>query len=84
MAKLKVTRTTGDIQEFEITPKIEYQFEQWKKKGIHRAFREDESQTDVYYLVWLAIKDSGEVVKVFGEDFLATLRNVEVLDSDPL
>jgi hypothetical protein len=84
MAKLKITRTTGEIQEFEITPTIEYAFEQNKKKGIHKSFAEDSMQSDVYWLCWEAIRRSGETVPVFGEKFLDTLKAVEVLDSDPL
>jgi hypothetical protein len=52
--------------------------------GINKCFREQEKQTDVYYLCWLAIKRSGQTVAVFGEAFLNTLKAVEVLDSDPL
>ena len=32
MAKLKVTRADGQVQEFEITPLLEYSFEQYAKK----------------------------------------------------
>ena len=37
MAKLKVTRADGQVQEFEITPLLEYSFEQYAKKGFHKA-----------------------------------------------
>jgi hypothetical protein len=84
MAKLKVTRADGEVQEFEITPLLEYSFEQHAKKGFHKALIEDQKQTDVYWLCWDAIRRSGETVKPFGEDFIATLRSVEVLESDPL
>jgi hypothetical protein len=84
MAKLKVTRADGQVQEFEITPVLEYSFENYAKKGFHRALIDDQKQTDVYWLCWEAIRRSGETVKPFGEDFLATLQSVEVLESDPL
>jgi hypothetical protein len=45
---------------------------------------EDQKQSDVYFLVWEASRRSGETVKPFGEDFIATLKSVEVLESDPL
>jgi hypothetical protein len=41
-------------------------------------------QSSVYWICWEAIRRSGEVVKPFGEDFIATLKSVEVLESDPL
>jgi hypothetical protein len=84
MAKLKVTRADGSVNEYEITPLIEYSFEIFAKKGFHKAFLEDSKQTDLYWICWEAIRRSGEVVKPFGEAFLETLKSVEVLDSDPL
>jgi hypothetical protein len=84
MAKLKVTRADGQVQELEITPVIEYAFELYAKKGFHKALVEDQMQTSVYWLCWEAIRRTGEIVKPFGEDFIATLKNVEVLESDPL
>ena len=84
MAKLKVTRADGGIQEFEITPVIEYAFEQFAKKGFHKALLEDQKQSDVYWLCWEAIRRSGETVPPFGEKFLETIKGVEVLESDPL
>lgn len=84
MAKLKVTRATGEVSEHQITPIIEYAFEQHFKKGFHKYFREDEQQSAVYWLAWECIRRSGETVKPFGEQFLETLASVEVLESDPL
>ena len=84
MAKLKIVRTDGIVIEGEITPAVEYAFELYAKKGFHRAFREEEKQTDVYWLAWEVTRRSGETVKPFGIDFIETLKSVEVLDSDPL
>lgn len=84
MAKLKVTRADGQVNEYEITPILEWSFENYAKKGFHKALIEDQKQSDVYWLCWEAIRRSGEVVKPFGEDFLGTLKSVEVLESDPL
>jgi hypothetical protein len=84
MAKLKVTRTDGQVQEYEITPVIEYAYEQHFKKGFHKSLIEDQMQSSVYWVCWESIRRSGEVVTPFGEQFLETLKSVEVLDSDPL
>ena len=84
MAKLKITRTDGSIIEGEITPAVEYSFELFAKQGFHRAFRQEEKQTDVYWLAWEITRRSGESVKPFGIEFIETLKSVEVLDSDPL
>ena len=84
MAKLKIVRTDGSVVEGEITPAVEYAFEQFAKKGFPKAFRDDEKQSDVYWIAWEVLRRSGETVKPFGIDFIETLKSVEVLDSDPL
>lgn len=84
MAKLIITRADGAVTEHEVTPAIEYAFEQFKGKGFHKAFREDEKQGDLYWLAYECIRKSGEIVKPFGAEFLETLKSVEVVDSDPL
>jgi len=84
MARLKIVRQDGSVLEGEITPAVEYSFELHHKKGFHKAFRDDEMQTSVYWLAWEITRRSGESVKPFGMDFIETLKNVEVLDSDPL
>ena len=83
MAKLKITRADGSVSDHQITPSIEYAFEVYAKKGFHKAFRDDEKQSDVYWLAWECIRRSGETVKPFGAEFLETLSKVEVLDDDP-
>jgi hypothetical protein len=83
MAKLKITRTDGSVSEHQITPSVEFAFEVHAKMGFHRAFRELERQSDVYWLAWECIRRSGETVKPFGAEFLETLVKVEVLDDDP-
>jgi hypothetical protein len=84
MAKLKIVRTDGSVLEGEITPAVEYSFELHHKLGFHRAFREQEMQTMVYWLAWEVTRRSGETVKPFGIEFIEGLKSVEVLDSDPL
>jgi hypothetical protein len=84
MAKLKITRANGDVTEHQITPRIEYAFELYAKGGFHKIFRNEERQTDVYWLAWECLRSSGVVVDAFGASFLETLSKVEVLDDDPL
>lgn len=84
MARLKITRASGEVTEHQITPRIEYAFELYAKKGFHKAFRDDEKQSDLYYLAWECIRTSGETVKTFGPEFLDTLAKVEVVDDLPL
>jgi hypothetical protein len=85
MAKLRIVRVDGSDTTHQITPAIEIAFEAYSKKGMHKAFREDEKQTDVYWLAWECIRRSGETVKPFtSPDFIESLERVEVLDDDPL
>ena len=84
MASLKVTFESGVVENYKITPAIEVEFEAYAKMGINKCFRDLERQTDIYYLVWIAIKNSGQTVALWGPEFLKTLAEVEVIDSDPL
>ena len=84
MAKLRIVRTDGSDSTHQITPAVEFAFEAFAKKGLHKAFREEELQTMVYWLAHEITKRSGEPVDAKFENFIATLKNVEVLDSDPL
>ena len=84
MAKLIVTMTDNSVSEIEITPRLEYAFELHFKMGFHKAFREREEQSMVYWLAWEGLRLSGVTVKPFGADFLETLKSVEVAESDPL
>jgi len=84
MAKLIVTMADNTVTEIEITPRLEYAFELYAKMGFHKAFRDLERQTDVYWLAWEGLRLSGTTVKPFGNDFLDSLKSVEVAESDPL
>lgn len=84
MARLKVVRADGTESVHEITPAIEFAFESYAKKGFYKAFREDQKQSDIYWLAWECLRRAGAPdVKPFGDSFLETLRAVEVLDDDP-
>jgi hypothetical protein len=84
MASLKVTFESGVVETYKITPAIEVEFEAYAGMGINKCFREKEMQTHVYYLVWIAIRTSGQSVAVFGNEFLKTLAEVDVIENDPL
>jgi hypothetical protein len=84
MAKLRVTTQDNQVTDYEITPLIEYAFEQYAKKGFHKALIEDQKQSDIYWITWESMRRSGVTVKPFGEQYLESLKSVEVLDSDPL
>jgi len=82
--RLKITKVNGDVSEHEISPKIKYTFEQYAKVGFHKAFRERELESDIYWLAWECLRSSGTTVERFGLSFIETLSEVEVIDSDTL
>lgn len=81
MARLKITRASGDVV-VPITPVVEYAFERYTGKGIHKQFRDEEKQSDIYWLAHNALSRV-EVLPPFSEEFLTTLISVEVLDDEP-
>ena len=83
MASLKITRADGSVSQHEITPAIEYAFEQYAKKGFYKAFQEDQKQSDIYWLAWECLRRADAPdVKPFGDKFLETLKAVEVLGDE--
>jgi len=82
MIRLKITKASGEIAEYEISPAIEFAFEQNFKSGFHKRFRDEEKQSDVYWLAWESERRAGITVPLFGEKYLETLSKVEILDAD--
>jgi hypothetical protein len=83
MAKLEITKANGEMKEYEITPVIEFAFEQHTGKSFHRCLIEEQKQSDVYWICWEAMRRGGEQIVPFGEKFVETLKGVKVLESDP-
>ena len=82
MIKLRLTKASGDVSDFDISPALEYAFEQQFKTGFHKRFRDEERQSDIYWLAWEAERRSGITVVPFGDKYLETLSKVEILDAD--
>jgi hypothetical protein len=80
MAKLKITRANGEITEHKITPGVEYAFEIKRGMGISKALREDEKQSDIFWLAWECLRRANVTVPIFGVEFIDSLETVEVLD----
>ena len=82
MLALKITKASGEESTHEISPAIEYAAEQYWKTGFHKRFRDEERQSDIYWLSWEAERRSGITVVPFGDKYLETLSKVEILDAD--
>ena len=82
MARLKITRASGEVV-LHISPVVEVAFEKYTGKGIHKQFRDEEKQSDIYWLAHNCLQRV-EVIPPFGDEFLNTLISVEVMDdNDP-
>ena len=82
MLKISVTveRRDGNREEFPVLPPTVIAFERWAKMGIGQAFAGNTAKFEhIYYLAWLAEKDSGNTVKVFDE-WLKNVADVDVVD----
>jgi hypothetical protein len=80
--KIKVKTTDGQEGLFPLRPKTIVAFENKFNKGFAKLLSEDQKLEHIYFLAWGAMRDSGKVVKPFGESFLDTLESVELV-SDP-
>ncbi len=82
MAQLKITRANGEVTEHKITPGVEYAFELRRGMGISKALREDEKQSDIYWLAWECLRRANITVPLYGVEFIDSLETVEVLDEE--
>jgi hypothetical protein len=80
--KIKVKTTDGQEGVYSLRPKTLVAFENKFNKGFVKLLSEDQKLEHIYFLAWGAMRDSGKVVKPFGEGFLDTLESVELI-TDP-
>ena len=80
--KIKVKTTDGQEGTYSLRPKTLVAFENKYNKGFVKLLSEDQKLEHIYFLAWSAMRDSGKVVKPFGDGFLDTLESVE-LETDP-
>ena len=80
--KIRVRTTDGTDATYSLRPRVIVEFEQKYQKGLAKLIAEEQKLEHIYFLAWSAMKDSGKVVKPFGEAFLDTLDSVE-LETDP-
>jgi hypothetical protein len=80
--KVKVKTSDGVEGTYALRPKTLVAFENKYNKGFAKLLTEEQRLEHIYFLAWSAMKDSGKVVKPFGDGFLDTLESVE-LETDP-
>lgn len=65
MARLRVSvETETGIKQYQVTPKVEVEFERHWNTGLGKVFSEQRRE-HLHHLAWLAVKSSGETVKPF-------------------
>ena len=52
------------------------------KESVKTTLRENEKQTDIYWLAWECLRRANVVVPLFGLEFIDSLDTVEVLDEE--
>ena len=77
--QIKAKTTDGVEGIYSLRPRSIVAFEQKFGKGFAKLLSEDQRLEHVYFLAWSAMKDSGKVVKPWGEGFLDTLESVELV-----
>ena len=77
--QIKVKTTDGVEGVYSLRPRSIVAFEQKFGKGVAKLLGEDQKLEHIYFLAWGALKDSGKVVKPWGDSFLDTLDSVELV-----
>ena len=80
--KLKITKANGEVSEHKITPLVQYAFEKEYRKSFYSAVVEEGNRTYFFWLAWKCLS-LVEDVKIFGENFIKELDDVEVVTDDP-
>jgi hypothetical protein len=78
---IKVKTTDGAEASYKLTPRIIVAFEQNFGAGMPKLLGEQQRIEHIYWLAWKAMQTNGQVVKLFGPDFLDTIVSAE-LDAD--
>ena len=77
--QIKAKTTDGVEAVYSLRPRSIVAFEQKFGKGFAKLLSEDQKLEHIYFLAWSAMKDSGKVVKPWGDGFLDTLDSVELV-----
>ncbi len=77
--QIKVKTSDGNEGTYPLRPRALVAFEQKFNKGFAKLLGEDQKLEHIYFLAWNAMKDSGKVVKPWGDGFLDTLDSVELV-----
>ena len=77
--RIKVKTSDGLEGTYALRPKTLVAFENKYNKGFAKLLSEDQKLEHIYFLAYSALKDSGKVLKPWGDGFLDTLDSVELV-----
>ena len=85
--RLQITLTDGEQSTHDLTPAIRVAFERNFKCGFWKRLRDEQREEDGFWLAWECLRRDallkGSSVLPFGEQFLETLADVELVDDSP-
>ncbi len=81
--RLKISTKEGKTETLEVTPAIECAAEAEWKAGFYARLREQEKQSDLYWVAHQCMKRKGLTQLEFGDAFLETLKEVDIVADAP-
>jgi hypothetical protein len=81
--RLKITTKEGKSETLDVTPAIETQFEGEFKCGFYKRLRDEERQSDLYWIAHRCLKSKGLTQLEYGDAFLETLKEVDIVTDAP-
>jgi hypothetical protein len=81
--RLKITTKEGKTETLEVSPAVECAAESEWKAGFYQRLREQERQGDLYWVAHQCLKRKGLTQLEYGDAFLETLKEVEILADAP-
>lgn len=80
--QMRIILTTKEDVTYPLSPRAIVEWEQKFNKGMAKMLSEDQKFEQLFYLAWLLLRNNGHTPKPFGNDFLDTIENIELL-TDP-
>lgn len=82
--RLKITTKDNKTEILDITPAVECAFEAEKDgQGFYKVLRDQERQSDLYWIAHQCMKRKGLTQLEFGDTFLETLKEVDIVGDSP-
>jgi len=81
--RLEIKLQEGKTQILDITPAVEVAYEAEFKGGFYKLLRDNERQSDLYWIAHQCMKRKGLTQLEYGDAFLETLKEVDIVTDAP-